>query len=266
MTTSKNELTSEANNHLWGARVDDWANIQEGKCLAAFLSAFDHVGVGPNTQILDAGCGAGMAAQIASERGSQISGLDASESMLAIARKRVPQGDFRQGDLESLPFPDNSFDLVTGFNSFQYAGNPGLALAEAKRVARPGAEVVIMTWGEPEGMDAASIVAAIKPLLPSPPAGAPGPFALSDKEALNSFAVEAGLVPSTIIDVHTPWQYPDLDTALKGVMSAGVSVRAMEYSSEEAVEKAYSDALSQFRLSDGSYSLGASFRYLVAYA
>jgi ubiquinone/menaquinone biosynthesis C-methylase UbiE len=53
--------------------------------------------------------------------------------MLAIARTRVPDGDFHVGELESLPFPDGTFDLVTGFNAFQYAANPVAALADARK-------------------------------------------------------------------------------------------------------------------------------------
>jgi hypothetical protein len=60
--------------------------------------------------------------------------------------------------------------VVTGFNAFQYAGNP----AEARRLTRPGGTVAIMTWGNPDGMEAALLVAAIRPLMPPPPPGAPG--------------------------------------------------------------------------------------------
>lgn len=45
---------------------------------------------------------------------------------------------------EALPFPDQVFDVVTGFNVFQYAANPEAALGEARRVARPGALVAVM--------------------------------------------------------------------------------------------------------------------------
>lgn len=266
MSTEKNGLTAEVNNHLWGARALDWANIQEGTCRPVYLDTFNSLKIGPHTRLLDVGCGAGMAAQIAAERGAQVSGLDASENLLAIARERVPTGDFSIGELERLPYPDCSFDLVTGFNSFQYAGSPSSALMEAKRVTRPGGSVVIMTWGEPEGMEAASIVAALKPLLPLPPKGAPGPFALSEEKALRGFAIAAGLKPTAVFDVDSPWQYPDLATAIRGVMSAGVSARAVEHSSEEAVESAYSEALSPFCKADGTCSFGASFRYLVAEA
>jgi SAM-dependent methyltransferase len=215
---------------------------------------------------LDVGCGAGLAAQLAAERGAQVSGLDASENLLEIARTRVADGDFQVGELESLPFQDGAFDLVTGFNSFQYAANPGAALAEAKRVAKPGALVVVMTWGDPVGMEAASIVAALRALLPTPPPGAPGPFALSDETALRGFATAAGLEPLEVVDVDSPWIYADLATALRGLGSTGVAARARENSSAEAVDGANAKALEPFRQSDGSYRVGARFRCLVTRA
>jgi ubiquinone/menaquinone biosynthesis C-methylase UbiE len=69
----------------------------------------------------------------------------------------VPDGVFCLGELESLPFANGAFDLVTGFNSFQYAANPGAALAEAKWVVKPGAHVVVVTWGDPVGKGFGSI-------------------------------------------------------------------------------------------------------------
>jgi ubiquinone/menaquinone biosynthesis C-methylase UbiE len=59
-----------------------------------------------------------------------------------------------------LPFSDHGFDVVTGLNSLQYAGNPIVALGEARRVTRPRGAVVIVTWGTPHGMEAAALVAA----------------------------------------------------------------------------------------------------------
>ena len=86
-------------------------------------------------------------------------------------------GDFRGGDLEALPYSDDAFDVVTGFNSFQYAGNPIIALGEARRVTKADGKLVIMTWGDPAKMEAASLVTALRPLMPPPPPNAPGPFA-----------------------------------------------------------------------------------------
>lgn len=258
--------TSQVNGRLWGARARDWAEIQEGQCAAAYRAVLDHAGIGPGMRHLDVGCGAGMAAAMAASRGAAVAGIDAADALLAVARERVPGGDFRQGDIEALPFADDSFDLVTGFNAFQFAADPARALREAGRVTRPGGMIVIMTWGEPAGMEAASVVGALRPLLPTPPPGAPGPFALSDEAALRGFAMAGGLRPGKVFDVDCPWTYPDEATALRGLNSSGVACRAMEQSGEEAVVAAHRAALAPFRQADGGLRIGARFRCLVATA
>ena len=170
------------NNRLWGARAKDWANLQEACFRPVYEAVLERCAVSKATSYLDAGCGAGMAAQIAAERGAAVTAIDASTALLEIARSRVPNGNFREGDLEALPFSDGAFDVITGFNSFQYAGNPIIALGEARRVTRPDGKLVIMTWGDPATMDAASLVTALRPVMPPSPPGAPGPFALSRRD------------------------------------------------------------------------------------
>ncbi|TSA87813.1 class I SAM-dependent methyltransferase [Deinococcus detaillensis] len=266
MTSEPRPRTAAFNAPLWGSRARDWADLQESLCRPMYLAAYERLGLSAGCDHLDVGCGAGLAAQLSAERGASVRGLDASPNMLAIAQERVPTADFLEGDLEALPYADDRFDLVTGFNSFQYAGNPGVALGEAKRVARPGGQVLIMTWGDPEGMEAASLVRALGPLLPLPPPGAPGPFALSDEVALRAFATGAGLEPQEVFDVPLTWHYADLTTALLAQLSSGVSARAIAHSGEEAVKVAYHRALEPYRQTDGSYTIGASFRCLTARA
>jgi SAM-dependent methyltransferase len=256
--------SSPVNGKLWGASARDWADVQEGTARPVYEAVLARTGVGFWTRFLDVGCGAGLAARLAATLGAEVAGVDAAETMIAIARERTPEGDFHVGDLEALPFADRAFDVVTGFNAFQYAANPVVALTEARRVVRPGGMVVVMTWGLPEGMPAASIVGALRPLLPAPPPGAPGPFALSDETALRAFVAEADLKPVEVFDVDCPWFYPDEATAVRGLNSSGVAARAMDNTSEAAVTEAHKAALAPFRLSDGSYRIGASFRCLLA--
>jgi SAM-dependent methyltransferase len=258
--------TSEANGRLWGARARDWAEIQEGQFAPAFHAVLAHAAVGPGTRHLDVGCGAGMAAALSASLGATVSGLDAAEAMLEVARERTPRGDFRRGDLEALPFADDSFDLVTGFNAFQFAGNAVQSLREARRVARPGGLVIIMTWGDPAGMEAAAHIAAMRPLLPTPPPGAPGPFALSDEGALRDLAVEGGLVPVSVFDVECPWYYSDEATALRGLGSSGAAVRAIDHAGEAAFIEAMTGFLAPFRQPGGSFRIGARARCLAASA
>ncbi len=113
---------------LWGAAARDWADVQEALTRPLYETVFDRVGLRPGTHLLDAGCGAGLAAQLAAARGAAVAGIDASAALLEIARSRVPTGDFRVGELEELPYSEGTFDVVTGFNSFQYAENPTAAL------------------------------------------------------------------------------------------------------------------------------------------
>jgi len=258
--------TAIANGRLWGARAADWAALQEPQFTRAYEAVFERIGLRAGSAYCDLGCGCGLAASMASARGARVAGLDAAEQLLSFARARVPAGDFRQGELEDLPFENGSFDVVTGFNSFQYAGDPVRALGEARRIARRDGRVVMMTWGPPEGMDAASLVAALKPLLPPPPAGAPGPFALSDRDALIHFAESAGLRPLEVDDVECTWTYPDLPAAMRAFASAGVAVRAAENTSQDAVDRAHEAALKPFASQDGPVRLGAVFRWLSAAA
>jgi len=128
-------------------------------------------------------------------------------------------------------------------------------------VARPGARVVIATWGRPEDTEAAAVLAALRPLLPAPPPGAPGPFALSDEGALRKLAQEAGLSPVEVIDVSCPFVYPDLATALRGLGSSGVAVKATQLAGEEAVTRANTAMLVPFKKSGGGYRIENKFDF-----
>ena len=252
------------NGRLWGARARDWAEVQETTALAAYGAVLAATNVGAGTRYLDVGCGSGLAARLAADRGARVSGVDAAEPLLAIARERVPDGDFRCADIETLPFADATFDVVAGFNAFQYAGNPVAALADARRVTRPGGIVAIMVWGDPQQMQMASVITALGPLMPPPPAGSAGPFALSGEAALRDLADAAGLTTERLFDVAAPIRYPDLPTALRGLNASGVAARAIEAVGEDAVSRAHSTALAPFRSEEGDYVVGAAFRCLLA--
>ena len=67
-----------------------------------------------------------------------------------------------------------------------------------------------------------------------------------------------------VFDVGALWSYPDLATALKGLGSSGVAVKAAELCGQEFLDAAHEEALAPFRQPDGGYRIGATFRVLMA--
>lgn len=258
--------TAAANGNLWGSRARQWADLQEQTAKPLYEHVFQSLKLGAGTKYLDVGCGSGMALQLAASRGASVSGLDAAAALVEIAKSRVSGADLRQGELEELPFADGSFDLTTGFNSFQYAANPARALREAARVTKKDGSVIVATWSPPELTEAAKLLGALKPLMPPPPPGVtpPGPFALSDEATLKALAVEAGLTPVGTTDVDSPFAYPSLEVGLRALNSSGVAARAIAHSGEDAVTQANAEVLKQFTRADGSILVPNRFRYLVA--
>jgi ubiquinone/menaquinone biosynthesis C-methylase UbiE len=98
---------------------------------------------------------------MAADRGAIVAGVDAAGPLIEVAAERTPEGDFRVGDMETLPWPDDSFDIVTGFSSFQFADDKARALGEARRVSRGQVAVVI-----PSRVPESGITQVFKPLFP----------------------------------------------------------------------------------------------------
>lgn len=92
---------------------------------------------------LDAACGTGRFAEILFRRGHQVVGVDSSPDMLAFARRRVPDGDFRLGTLQQLPLPDDSVDVIVSALALVHVADLAPVLAEMARVLRPGGDLII---------------------------------------------------------------------------------------------------------------------------
>ena len=103
----------------------------------------DIVAARPPGVALDAACGTGRHAEYLAGRGHRVIGVDSSPDMLARARVRVPPADFRHGDLDRLPVPDDHADLVVCGLALVHLSDLRPAFAEFARVLRPGGHLVI---------------------------------------------------------------------------------------------------------------------------
>jgi arsenite methyltransferase len=106
----------------------------------------------PGERVLDIGCGPGMLAcemaAVVAPRGS-VHGVDISPSMLAIARRRRPpagaaQPEYAEADALAIPYADASFDAAVSTQVYEYVEDMPAALAEARRVLRPGGRLLVL--------------------------------------------------------------------------------------------------------------------------
>lgn len=250
---------------LWGARPADWA-LSEDRQVPAYEAALARTGLESGWRVLDIGCGAGAFLRLVANRGGKAHGIDASESLIAFARTRLPASDLRTGEMEALPWPADSFDLVTGFNSFFFADDMVAALREAGRVAKPGAHVVIQVWGAHEQCDLEAMKHLARPFLPPrPPDALPDPD-FSQPGLLETLASDAGLAPETTFDATWTLDYPDTETLGRALVAvAGLALLAGA-DREEELTSAIVDGLAPFRQADGSYRLSNQYHYLIARA
>ena len=251
-------------NKLWGQRPKDWANIQEQTGQAGYDFVMNTLSLSPATKLLDVGCGTGYFCKLASNKTDSITGLDATTEFIEEAKKRLPTAEFVVGEMEELPFKDQSFDVVCGFNSFQYAADTKNALMEAKRVLIDGGNLVAMIWGNKEDCEAATYLKAVGSLLAPPPITAPGPFTLSENGLLERILEEIKFNDINTFDVPGIWDYPDTDTALKGLLSAGPVARAIENIGFEKVYETISQAIQPYTKANGHVVYKNKYRIVIA--
>ena len=112
----------------------------------------------PGQRALDVCCGTGDVAFALARQGAKVTGLDFSEPMLVVARKRggrspgseVQSPKFLWGDAQEIPFPDQSFDIVTVSYGLRNLSSWDRGLSEMWRVAKPGGRLLVLDFGKPD--------------------------------------------------------------------------------------------------------------------
>ena len=134
-----NDLQSFGLHRSWKRRVTDLARVT------------------PSARALDLCCGTGDIAFALAQRGADVTGLDFSPQMLEMAAARQKKmsnancraAKFMQGDAQQLPFADNTFDIVTVGYGLRNLASWQRGLEEMRRVARPGARIIVLDFGKP---------------------------------------------------------------------------------------------------------------------
>jgi SAM-dependent methyltransferase len=134
-------------------------------------------GVRAGQQVLDVGCGTGVAAITAARIGAKASGIDLTPELLERARANSQiaevEVDWREGDAEQLPYGDGAFDVVLSQFGHIFAPRPGVALGEMLRVLKPGGTIAFSSW--PPEFFVGRMFKLIGSYLPPPPPGVSPP-------------------------------------------------------------------------------------------
>ena len=96
-------------------------------------------------KVLDVGCGTGRYLQLFNP-GNELNGLDISDQMLSVARQKLPNAKFHIGSADSLPFPDDAFDLVISVRVIQHLSDQEKMVREMVRVCRPNGRVILLSY------------------------------------------------------------------------------------------------------------------------
>ena len=136
-----------------------------------------HANVRAGQEVLDVACGTGVVAITASRLGARVRGLDLTPELLERAREnaRIAGAEiaFAEGDVEAMPFPDATFDVVLSQFGHMFAPRPDVAVGEMLRVLKPGGTIAFSTW--PPELLIGSSFRLVGSYMPPPPPGVSPP-------------------------------------------------------------------------------------------
>ncbi len=189
----------------------------------------DAVSAGVGVTVIDVACGPGVVSAQAAQRGAKTTGLDFSPEMIRLARKANPELDFCVSDVERLPFSNARFDAAVVNFGLHHFERPQRALAEIRRVLRPGGRMAYTKWvsqrDNPPYRMILDAIAEHGTMDVSMPAGRDANLSI---EGLNEMTRKAGFTIDTAETTPTekPWRLP-LGTDLVEVFQSATARMAI---------------------------------------
>ncbi len=229
----------------WQDAVEGFTRLHLPTTAQAAGPLLDAVAAGPGTRLLDVASGPGELAAAAAARGAAATGVDFAAAMVAKARERHPDLEFREGDAEALPFEDGGFDAVTCSFGLLHFPEPDKAIAEAHRVLASGGRYAFTVWSTPDkvqyfGLVLGAVFEHGDPDVPLP--AGPDVFRFSDPEECKRTLTAAGFVDAEARELPLSGTYT-VEEVVESVYSGTVRTRAMVMAQEEDVRRRIDQAI-----------------------
>ena len=214
----------------------------------------------PGARVLDVACGTGVLARALIARvgpAGAVVGLDLNEGMLAVARRKEPEVEWRQGRAEALPFPDRSFDAVASQFGLMFFEDRVGAIAEMLRVLRPGGRLAVAVWDELERTPGyAAFVGLLDRLFgPGTAEALRSPFVLGDTARLRALFRAAGARDVEIATHEGIARFPSLETWVYADVKGWTAADLIEEVGYARLLAAARQELGRFIEDDGSVRL-----------
>ena len=222
-----------------------------------YAAVLDATAVGAGTRVLDLGCGPGLFARAAADRGARVTGIDTDPAAVERAAAEVPEASFAVGDAQQPP--PGPFDVVAAVQLLMHVADPVGVLAAA---SRSGAVVTATVWGRERECDVRVFGEALAPWLGArrPPSGPP----VTEPDRLRRVAERAGLVVERLDEVVCPFSYADEEEVLELLFESAMGRGVLRRAGPAAVRSAVLRRLAPYRTAGGGYRLQNLFRVLVA--
>jgi SAM-dependent methyltransferase len=254
-------MNATVQGELWSSDPQAWAGNGEGRILPLYERVLDRLNLRSGMRLLDAGCGAGLFAELAARSGADVVGLDAAPGLVEYARRQRPTARYVVDDIEHMPFSDGAFDVVTAFNSVLYAADPRRALAEIARVTALSGRAAVTVGAGPEQAESAAL---INPLAYHDEVPDSSMFDLADANAACGALLDAGFASVAMTDIAFDVDFASENDAVAAQLPAGPVAAAVRHSGRTAVETALRSFFAPRTRIDGTVRMGLVFRCYLA--
>ncbi|SHG34669.1 class I SAM-dependent methyltransferase [Bradyrhizobium erythrophlei] len=219
----------------------------------------DAVHLRPGIGLLDVATGPGALAAEAANRGARPVGIDLSPQMIELARRLHPAIDFREADVERLPFADDTFDAVVCAFGLGHFPRPEVAVAECVRTLLPGGRVAFSWWDDPSRQRIQGIfrdaIAEIGVSMPPDVPQGHDVYRFSNTGEFLRLLKGAGLTEVTVIEHATIYSVSDTDTLWRGGLGSlvltGAAIRQQDKPTQDLIRSAFERRASIYRSPDG---------------